>query len=223
MKFIIATIKSWNIDKANALSRLYDCKVISSHDELNVTQITAFRPDYIFFPHWSWIIPEEIYSRFPCIVFHMTDVPYGRGGSPLQNLIIQGIKHTKISAIKVEKGIDAGPVYLKRDFCVEGTAEEVFRRASSVVFDMIEYFIKFKPEPVPQEGEVTVFKRRTPEQSLLPESGSWEEILSFIRMLDGEGYPPAFIRYGKLKISFFRAAIKDDAILTDAKIEILED
>lgn len=223
MKFIIATTKSWNIEMAKIFSNRYDCMVIDTPEELSLERIESYSPVYIFFPHWSWIIPEEIYSRFSCIVFHMTDLPYGRGGSPLQNLILQGIKHTKISAIKVEKGIDAGPVYMKRDFCIEGTSEEVLRRASSIVFDMIEHVIKFKPEPVEQEGEVSVFKRRKPEQSILPESGSWEEILSFIRMLDGEGYPPAFIRYGNYKISFSRAAIKDGAILTDAKIEVLKE
>ena len=40
----------------------------------------------------------------------MTDLPYGRGGSPLQNLIVRGHKETKISAIKVVKELDAGPV-----------------------------------------------------------------------------------------------------------------
>ena len=30
----------------------------------------------------------------------MTDLPYGRGGSPLQNLIIRGFESTKISAIE---------------------------------------------------------------------------------------------------------------------------
>jgi len=152
----------------------------------------------------------------------MTDVPYGRGGSPLQNLVLLGIKHTKISAIKAEKAVDAGPVYLKRDLCIEGTAEEVLRRATSVIFEMIEHIVETRPEPVPQEGDVTVFKRRTPEQSELPREGCCEQILSFIRMLDGEGYPPAFIRFGKFRITFTRAAMKGGAVLADARIELLE-
>ena len=44
----------------------------------------------------------------------MTDLPYGRGGSPLQNLIVRGHKHTMISAIKCVKELDAGPIYLKK-------------------------------------------------------------------------------------------------------------
>ena len=46
----------------------------------------------------------------------MTDVPFGRGGSPLQNLISRGIYETKISAFRCVAEMDAGPVYPKRPF-----------------------------------------------------------------------------------------------------------
>ena len=60
------------------------------------------------------IIPKKIYSNYDCIVFHMTDLPYGRGGSPLQNLIVRGHKETKISALNVQSGLDTGDIYLKK-------------------------------------------------------------------------------------------------------------
>jgi len=37
-----------------------------------------------------WIILKEIFENYEIILFHMTDLPYGRGGSPLQNLIVRG-------------------------------------------------------------------------------------------------------------------------------------
>ena len=43
----------------------------------------------------------------------MTDVPYGRGGSPLQHLILAGHRETKVSALRMVEAFDAGPVYLK--------------------------------------------------------------------------------------------------------------
>ena len=46
----------------------------------------------------------------------MTDLPFGRGGSPLQNLIVRGYKSTKLTAIKVQSGIDTGDIYLKKPF-----------------------------------------------------------------------------------------------------------
>ncbi len=35
------------------------------------------KPRYVFFPHWSHIIPQDIYENFECVIFHMTDFPFG--------------------------------------------------------------------------------------------------------------------------------------------------
>ncbi len=37
---------------------------------------------------------------------HMTDVPYGRGGSPLQNLIARGHTSTKLTAMRMTAEVD---------------------------------------------------------------------------------------------------------------------
>ena len=81
----------------------------------------------------------------------MTDLPYGRGGSPLQNLIIRGNKTTKISAIKVTKGIDEGPVYLKKELNLDGTAKEIFVRSAYIIQEMIESIINSTIFPKPQK------------------------------------------------------------------------
>jgi methionyl-tRNA formyltransferase len=44
-----------------------------------------------------------------------------------------------------------------------------------------------------------------------------------IRMLDAEGYPPAFLRFGKYKISFSRPKRTSSGIIADAKIEVERD
>lgn len=61
------------------------------------------------------MLPKEIYESFECVVFHMTDLSLGKGGSPLQNLLVRGIYQTKISAIKVSAGMDTGDVYFKEN------------------------------------------------------------------------------------------------------------
>ena len=116
-KYIIATIKSWNIKNAKRLKKKTgrgEFVIISDKDRLTHDNVRKIDPIYIFFPHWSWMIPKEIYDNYECVVFHMTDLPFGRGGSPLQNLLGRGISDTKVTALKAVKATDAGPVYLKR-------------------------------------------------------------------------------------------------------------
>ena len=226
---IIATTKSWNV--ANTLNlkdkykKRYEIYLITDKDDLNSAKISKLNPQYIFFPHWSWIIPEEIYSKYECIVFHITDLPYGRGGSPLQNLLIRGIYNTKISALKVEKDLDAGKIYLKEDFYIGlGNAEEIFINASSIIFsNMIPFILENNPIPQDQTGEPMLFNRRKPEESDIAQINfsSLEEIYNFIRMLDGEGYPKAFVTRGKFKIEFSEVHKKSDKLI--GRFEVIDE
>ncbi|KAA2245346.1 methionyl-tRNA formyltransferase [Chitinophaga agrisoli] len=193
--------------------------IINDRNELTVDRIEKLSPEYIFFPHWSFIIPKEIYERFECVVFHMTDLPYGRGGSPLQNLILRGHSKTMVSAIKVNKGIDTGDVYMKKELDLYGTAEEIFLRAGKVIHEMIKEILSSGPLLKPQEGEGTVFKRRTPAESKIgKEIDSLEKLYDFIRMLDADGYPHAFIENEYFRFEFTRSSLKKDAIVTDVRI-----
>jgi len=196
---------------------LFDAVVINKKDDLSAEKLEEIRPDFIFFLHWSYIIPKSIYQNYVCVVFHMTDLPYGRGGSPLQNLIMRGHTETKISALKVEKGLDSGPVYLKRNLSLLGTAEDIFMRAGGIMLEMISEIVKNEAKPVEQSGRVLMFKRRTPEESNILTLNDNAKIYDFIRMLDADGYPRAFLETGLFKIEFSRAQHVEGCIVAEAK------
>ena len=219
---LIVSEKSWNKELVSYLQSTmpqYAFYLISQKEDFTVERIGSISPVKIFIPHWSYIIPSAIFERYECIVFHMTDLPYGRGGSPLQNLIVRGLTATKLSALRVEVGLDTGPVYLKMDLSLSGTAEEIFVRVNKLVGKMIVEIIQNNLQPVPQEGDPVVFKRRKPEQSDMSGLEKLEEIFDYIRMLDADGYPHAYIEKGESRYEFTRASIKaDGSIVADVKI-----
>ncbi len=218
---IIATTKSWNIKNFHILKKKYEQEytfhLITSSEDLAYEYIKTLKPKYIFFPHWSWIIPESIYKNFTCVVFHMTDLPYGRGGSPLQNLLVRGVYHTKISALKVEKGLDSGDIYLKEDLEIStGSAKTIYQKASNIIFNtMIPKLLSDTLEIKPQVGEVTIFKRRTPNESSLHtlENPTLQNVYDFIRMLDAPDYAKAFLQIGSFKIEFSNADFSREKII----------
>lgn len=193
----------------------------SERNDFNTSLLNEIKPDFIFIPHWSHIIPSEIYTKYQCVVFHMTDLPYGRGGSPLQNLIVRGHTETKISAIKVTEGIDTGPVYLKKKLDLAGSARDIFDRASKVIYEMILEILERKITPQPQQGEVVVFKRRKPEDSNIDELNSAKQVYDYIRMLDADGYPNAFMETANLRFEFTSAQINNDNTVT-AHVRIIQ-
>lgn len=223
MNIMIATVKSWNIDKARKLQAHYKnqhtIKILTHKDELSREKIETFNPDYIFFPHWSWMIPKDIHMNYFCVVFHMTDLPFGRGGSPLQNLIVKGIENTKITAIKVTEGLDTGDIFLKKDLNLNGSAEEIYIRAAQIIFqDMIPEIIETEPIPYQQTGDISEFQRRTREDGEIKQDFSLEKFFDYIRMLDAEGYPRAFIQYGNFRLEFSRPSLKNGKIIADVEI-----
>jgi len=196
---------------------------IDSPADLSVDLAGKLMPRYIFFLHWSWKVPDELVDRFECVCFHMTDVPFGRGGSPLQNLIVRGQRETRLTALRMSREFDAGPVYMKEPLSLEGGAEEIYLRAARLSAKMIQRIIQLEPKPVPQRGKPVNFKRRKPEESEVGKIASLEELHDFIRMLDAEGYPRAFLHHSGFCFEFSRPALYDGRIVADVKITRAEE
>ena len=141
----------------------------------------------------------------------------------MQNLTLRGHTETVISALRMTEEMDAGPVYMKRPLSLEGSAREIYSRAAVIIADMMREIAKTEPSPVPQEGEVVVFYRRRPEDSELGHAGqagiSAAQTFDFIRMLDAEGYPRAFIRTASgHRIEFSNAQLQDGKVIATAVI-----
>ncbi|GGO85151.1 hypothetical protein GCM10011348_33040 [Marinobacterium nitratireducens] len=211
--YIVASCKQWHQAGYSQLKNEISGNWfwVSNPEEL-VGVLTYAQPRYIFFIHWSWLLPESIFSRYECVCFHMTDVPYGRGGSPLQNLILSGHVETTLSALKMTNDIDAGPVYTKRLLSLKGKAQNIYEKAGFLSFEIIRWLIEKNPVPIEQSGKVTYFKRRKPEDSRVPEGCNQKELYDFIRMLDADGYPHAFIEYGNKRLELTDAVFEDGGL-----------
>ena len=206
--YIVADARPWNRE-------LFDRRIcglagrwefIDRRDALTPQRVADLDPRYLFFLHWSWMVPPSITDRYECVNFHMTDVPFGRGGSPLQNLILRGHGSTMLTALRMTGELDAGPVYLKRPLSLEGVAEEIYVRASHLAVDMIEQMIREQPQPRPQQGEVVLFERRRPAQSEIGHVDSLNALFDFLRMLDAQGYPRAFLDHRGYRYEFRQPA-----------------
>ncbi len=222
--FVVVGKNRWNLTQFEATAtdraKVGRWIFINNPADLTLENLSEIDPRYVFFLHWSEKIPGEIIEQFQCICFHMTDVPYGRGGSPLQNLIVRGHQDTVLTALRMTEEFDAGPVYMKRPMSLEGgSAEEIYCRASRLSLCIALEIAVGDPEPREQVGEAVVFRRRKPEESQLPANlESLDRIHDFIRMLDADGYPPAFLDLGKYRIEFSRSALYDGRVSADATI-----
>jgi methionyl-tRNA formyltransferase len=218
--YLVAGCKPWNqrVFAERLRDQPGDWRFVGSRDELTVERVAELRPRYIFFLHWSWMVPAEILAAAECVCFHMTDVPYGRGGSPLQNLIARGHRETKLTALRMTAELDAGPVYLKAPLSLEGGAEEIYIRAAELSAELAATIARLCPEPQPQAGEPVVFKRRRPEESRMPALPDLPALHDFIRMLDADGYPRAYLEHAGFRYEFSRVTRYEGRLQADVTI-----
>lgn len=222
MLIVVVSNKEWHRQYIGELSARTGSEVvyIDNKSEVNYQRFAELQPDWVFFPHWSYIIPADVYENFRCVIFHMTDLPFGRGGSPLQNLIARGIYETKLSALCCCGELDAGNVYLKKNLSLWGNAEEIYLRAAELGKEMMIEIVREDMQAKPQQGEVVLFKRRKTEEGNIDGLHSLKAVFDYIRMLDAETYPSAFLDTEHLHLEFNRAALKNGYIMADVKISL---
>ncbi len=218
-KSIIANSRGWFKEcPKSAEFRKLDLIEITRKEELNFEYLMTVNPRYIFFPHWNWKVDSDIYENFECIAFHTAPLPYGRGGSPIQNLIIRGIEKSPVCALKMTNILDGGPIYDSLEVTLDGNVQEIFYKIAKSVEELILRILSSNPIPRPQKGSVVSFRRLTYADNELFEHYSIQELYDRIRMVDGEGYQRAYVKFGDYKLEFSDSKIIDKELI--AKIRV---
>lgn len=78
-----------------------------------VAALNALAPELIVVVDYGLILPPAVLTLPPhgCINGHASLLPRWRGAAPIQHAILAGDKVTGVSIMKMEKGLDTGPVY----------------------------------------------------------------------------------------------------------------
>ena len=217
MKLIICDSKMWfSLD--STITCKNEIRIINKKKDLNFEILNKYKPEFIFFVHWNWKVPQEIHHDFNCVLFHTAPLPYGRGGTPIQNLIIRGYTKSPVYVLKMIEEIDAGPIFDFEEISLKGKLSEIFARLNFAINNLIRKLITNKVLPREQIGDPYIFDRLTEKDNEIPTNLNILEIYDRIRMLDDDSYPNAYIKFGKLKIEFFNASINDKDILLNCKI-----
>lgn len=160
------------------------------------------KADLVCFFSWSYIVREPILSEFICLCLHPSLVPQNRGGTPIQNQIIAGVKDSGVSLFRMVKDIDAGPVYKQTTMSLLGDIDSIFNRmvdlGTLLTKDLITDHINGNLAFVPQKGleKYPILKRRTPDMSKIKQTDlkitNFEDLNNKVRSLL-DPYPNAFI------------------------------
>ncbi len=202
MKIACVSYRSWANKIYNRLIDKYkdDHKffLIRSKEEFNKEELIKFNPDLILWYGWSWIVDEYFTKNYISVMLHPSPLPKYRGGSPIQNQIINGEKKSSVSLFKMNNFLDEGDIYFQREFSLEGSLDDIFFRITEIGFLGTCRLIDGEYKVIKQDhSKATYFKRRKPMDSEITihelKTKSATYIHNKIRMLN-DPYPNAFIK-----------------------------
>ena len=113
------------------------------------------------------IIPARLLAQVPMVNLHFSLLPRWRGAAPVERAILAGDHETGVCLMRVEEGLDTGPVYAVRslplddDVTLATLRERLVALGSSLLVDVLASGVSGLPEPVPQQGEVTIADKVT--------------------------------------------------------------
>jgi methionyl-tRNA formyltransferase len=236
---VFCVYRSWNLKILEALTKIQETKewkitLVIAPKEMKIPNIDGIKilkidpkelekysqkiksenPHVIICYGWSWIIPKSILDIAPCLVLHPSPLPKYRGGSPIQNQLIDGVKQSAVSIIYATEKLDAGNILAQEPISFEGYLQDIVDRMSDIglrlTIDILDKMSKGVVKGTPQEeSQATVVKRRKPPMSEITieeiKTKSAEYLYNKIRGLQ-DPYPKAFIVCGDGKKIFITRA-----------------
>lgn len=154
--------------------------------------------DVAFFLSCFEIITQEYLSlNKHNIVVHASDLPQGKGWSPMTWQILEGKNDIPITLFEATEAVDAGDYYIKEVLHLEGTEliaewqEKLGQKIIEMCFKFISDYINIKSNP--QVGISTFYPRRKPVDSELDINKTIKEQFNLLRTVDNEKYPAFFV------------------------------
>ncbi|WP_300440115.1 formyltransferase family protein [Christiangramia sp.] len=130
------------------------------------------------------------------IVVHASDLPHGKGFSPMQWQILEGKNQIPITLFEAVEGVDSGPFYLKDMIEFEGheLLNELREKMALKIIQMCLRFVNEygKLRSQPQIGESSLYKKRMTQDDQLDISKSIASQFNHFRIAHNENHPLYF-------------------------------
>lgn len=198
MKIVFYAYRNWANNIVNSVE-VKEKYLVNTNDYKIIDYI---KPDLVFFLGWSDIVPVEIIKNYFCICLHPSALPKYRGGSPIQNQIMNREIDSAVTFFVMDDGLDTGDIIYQEYLSLDGKLDKIFEDIQKISIRLIEKIINdFRSSNLPivaQNEEIsTTYKRRKPEDSEISieeiQNNEPLDLYNKIRSLN-DPYPNAYIK-----------------------------
>lgn len=107
--------------------------------------LQAWQPDMIVVAAFGQILRPHVLNLPPlgCLNVHASLLPRWRGASPIQHAILAGDAETGITLMKMDAGLDTGPMYVQEAISIadDETAASIHDRLANLGADMVAHYL----------------------------------------------------------------------------------
>ncbi|MGC8529296.1 MAG: methionyl-tRNA formyltransferase [Leptospirillia bacterium] len=171
---------------------------LSLRDPVGREFLERWDPELIVVVAYGKILPIEVLN-FPargCVNVHASLLPAYRGASPIVWAIKNGETLTGLSLMCLDRGMDTGPVFAKREIPVDKRettrtlTAKMMEQGPDFMLEGLRGYLKGDLVPVPQPPEGTVAPLLSKEDGRIPFSGSAAVVDCHVRAMNP--WPGAF-------------------------------
>jgi len=173
----------------------------------------ALEPDLAVVAAYGLILPKPILDapKGGCINVHASLLPRWRGAAPIQRAILAGDETSGITIMRMDEGLDTGPMLLKRELDIRGrnagqVTDEMANLGAKSLVDWLDH--PTLPEPQPSEG-ATYASKIDRAETRVDWSRAADEIERQVRAFNP--VPGAWFDIDGERIKLLEAAVGTDA------------
>jgi len=184
------------------------------NEELFRNSIKSHPIDLIIVAAYGKILPKWLleYPKYGCLNVHASLLPRWRGASPIQAAIMNGDQQTGVTIIKMNEGIDTGPILSARTVNIDpddtgkSLSIKIAQTGSELIIDTLPDYIAGKLLPQPQsDSGATYAGLIRKEDGLLDFNQSAETLEKKIRAFNP--WPICFLYWNSTPIRIFNVEI----------------
>lgn len=133
------------------------------------------------------------------IVVHASDIPKGKGWSPVSWQVEMGLNKIPITLFEADQSLDSGDYYLKDAIKLTGREliDEIREKQTYKTISMLKEFLeKYPMVAIKPQGTETFFEKRIEKNQELDINNSIAAQFNKLRVCDNERYPAHFFING---------------------------
>tara|TARA_B100001989_G_scaffold223163_1_gene176944 strand:+ start:4318 stop:4962 length:645 start_codon:yes stop_codon:yes gene_type:complete len=173
-----------------------DIKISSFYEEKHIKKF-----DVVFVLGFTRILKKDfLRANSKVFIVHESNLPLGKGFSPLQWQILEGKNKIVFSLLEAAEDFDCGDIIEQMELNLDGTElyDEIRYKQAKLTFELIIRFIKNFPnnKKRKQFGKSTYYRRREISDSELDVNLSIKELFPLLRIVNNKDWPGFFIING---------------------------